>query len=48
MTRDKTARRDLTFGLDGPNGVEPVHGVDPEDVVATLAEMERAGSDGRG
>jgi 5-deoxy-5-amino-3-dehydroquinate synthase len=48
MTRDKKARRDLTFVLDGPNGVEPVHGVDPEDVVATLAEMERAGSDGRG
>ncbi len=42
MTRDKKARRDLTFVLDGPNGVEPVPGIDPGDVVATLEAMERA------
>ncbi|HEV3281102.1 MAG TPA: 3-dehydroquinate synthase family protein [Acidimicrobiales bacterium] len=48
MTRDKKARHDLTFVLDGPNGVEPVHGIGPADVVATLAEMERTGRDGRG
>ena len=47
MTRDKKARHDLTFVLDGPNGVEPVHGIDPDEVVATLAEMERVGRDGR-
>ena len=39
MGRDKKARHDLTFVLDGPAGVEPVHGVDPADVLATLAEM---------
>jgi len=39
MGRDKKAQRDLTFVLDGPHGVEPVHGVDPGDVVATLAGM---------
>jgi 5-deoxy-5-amino-3-dehydroquinate synthase len=37
--RDKKARHDLTFVLDGPNGVEPVSGVGESDVVATLAEM---------
>ena len=39
MGRDKKARHDLTFVLDGPAGVEPVRGVDPGDVLATLAEM---------
>jgi len=39
MGRDKKARHDLTFVLDGPNGVEPVAGVGEPDVVATLAEM---------
>jgi 5-deoxy-5-amino-3-dehydroquinate synthase len=39
MARDKKARHDLTFVLDGPRGVEPVHGVDDGSVVATLAEM---------
>jgi 5-deoxy-5-amino-3-dehydroquinate synthase len=47
MTRDKKARHDLAFVLDGPDGVEPVHGIDPDAVLATLAEMERAGQDGR-
>ncbi len=40
MGRDKKARHDLTFVLDGPRGVEPVHGVAVGDVVATLSEME--------
>jgi 5-deoxy-5-amino-3-dehydroquinate synthase len=39
MARDKKARHDLTFVLDGPRGVEPVPGVSAADVVATLAEM---------
>jgi 5-deoxy-5-amino-3-dehydroquinate synthase len=39
MARDKKAHQDLTFVLDGPRGVELVAGVDPADVVATLAEM---------
>jgi hypothetical protein len=39
MVRDKKARHDLAFVLDGPHGVEPVHGVPEADVVATLIEM---------
>jgi len=39
MARDKKAAHDLTFVLDGPGGVEVVHGVEPADVLATLAEM---------
>ena len=39
MARDKKAQQDLTFVLDGPHGVEPVHGVAAADVVATLADM---------
>jgi len=39
MGRDKKARHDLTFVLDGPEGVEPVRGVDPADALATLLEM---------
>ena len=39
MGRDKKAQGDLSFVLDGPRGVEPVHGVAASDVVATLADM---------
>jgi 5-deoxy-5-amino-3-dehydroquinate synthase len=39
MRRDKKAHQDLTFVLDGPNGVEPVHGVAEPEVLATLADM---------
>jgi 5-deoxy-5-amino-3-dehydroquinate synthase len=39
MGRDKKAHQDLTFVLDGPRGVEPVHGVADADVLATLADM---------
>ncbi|HUC03898.1 MAG TPA: 3-dehydroquinate synthase family protein [Acidimicrobiales bacterium] len=39
MSRDKKAQQDLSFVLDGPGGVEPVHGVAVDDVVATLAAM---------
>jgi 5-deoxy-5-amino-3-dehydroquinate synthase len=39
MTRDKKARHDLTFVLDGPGGIETVRGVSSDDVLATLAEM---------
>jgi 5-deoxy-5-amino-3-dehydroquinate synthase len=39
MARDKKARHDLTFVLDGPDGVEPVHQVDEGAVLATLADM---------
>jgi 5-deoxy-5-amino-3-dehydroquinate synthase len=39
MGRDKKAQQDLTFVLDGPGGVEAVHGVAATDVVATLAAM---------
>ncbi len=42
MRRDKKAHHDLTFVLDGPHGVEVVRGVDPDVVLATLDEMERA------
>ena len=36
MARDKKSDGDLTFVLDGPNGVEPVHGVRPEVVLEVL------------
>ena len=42
MARDKKARHDLTFVLDGPAGVEAVRGVAADDVLATLAEMGSA------
>jgi 5-deoxy-5-amino-3-dehydroquinate synthase len=42
MARDKKAHHDLAFVLDGPNGPEPVRGIDPAEVVATLEEMERS------
>ncbi len=40
MARDKKADHDLTFVLDGPDGVDVVRGIDGADVVATLEEME--------
>lgn len=46
MARDKKAQHDLTFVLDGPSGVEVVHGIDEADVVTTLAEMQRTGTGG--
>jgi 5-deoxy-5-amino-3-dehydroquinate synthase len=42
MARDKKARHDLTFVLDGPKGVEAVRQVDEADVLATLADMGSA------
>jgi 5-deoxy-5-amino-3-dehydroquinate synthase len=39
MGRDKKAQQDLTFVLDGPDGVEAVRGVAAADVIATLAAM---------
>jgi 5-deoxy-5-amino-3-dehydroquinate synthase len=39
MGRDKKATSGMTFVLDGPQGVEPVPGVAPADVKATLKEM---------
>ena len=39
MGRDKKAQQDLTFVLDGPEGVSPVRGVAVDDVLATLADM---------
>jgi 5-deoxy-5-amino-3-dehydroquinate synthase len=39
MARDKKARADLSFVLDGPHGVELVRGVDPGVVADTLVEM---------
>jgi len=39
MARDKKTLHDLTFVLDGPDGVEPLRGVEETDVVATLAAM---------
>lgn len=44
MARDKKADHDLTFVLDGPRGVEPVRGVDPAAVRATLAAMAGRGA----
>ncbi len=40
MARDKKAQHDLTFVLDGPDGVETVRGVEAADVLATLAVMD--------
>jgi 5-deoxy-5-amino-3-dehydroquinate synthase len=40
MGRDKKARGDLVFVLDGPDGAEVVRGIAATDVVATLADME--------
>jgi 5-deoxy-5-amino-3-dehydroquinate synthase len=42
MTRDKKAHHDLTFVLDGPDGVEVVRGIDRAQVVDTLAEMDQS------
>lgn len=46
MARDKKAHGDLTFVLDGPSGVEVVRGIDPADVMATLADMESSRANG--
>ncbi len=40
MRRDKKAAHDLTFVLDGPRGVELVHGVASKDAVDALEELE--------
>jgi len=40
MAGDKKSHGGLSFVLDGPEGVAPVHGVAPADVVAVLEEME--------
>jgi 5-deoxy-5-amino-3-dehydroquinate synthase len=39
MERDKKAQHDLTFVLDGADGVQPVRGVARAEVLATLAGM---------
>ena len=39
MARDKKAQGGLSFVLDGPGGVEPVHGVAAADVEAALKEL---------
>jgi 5-deoxy-5-amino-3-dehydroquinate synthase len=39
MARDKKARHDFTFVLDGPDGVEVVPGISEVDILATLAAM---------
>jgi 3-dehydroquinate synthase len=44
MARDKKARHDLTFVLDGPSGVEVVHGVPEAAAVAALRELSAVGS----
>lgn len=40
MSRDKKAHHDLTFVLDGPDGVETVAGVDPGIVRRVLGQFE--------
>jgi 5-deoxy-5-amino-3-dehydroquinate synthase len=47
MARDKKAHHDLTFVLDGPEGVDVVRGVTSGDVLATLAEMRDSESGAR-
>jgi 5-deoxy-5-amino-3-dehydroquinate synthase len=42
MRRDKKSTGDLTFVLDGPTGVEPLHAVDEAEVLAALDEMDVA------
>jgi len=39
MARDKKATHDLAFVLDGPGGVELVHGVAPDDALGALEEL---------
>ena len=39
MRRDKKSRGGLSFVLDGPDGVEPVHGVSRSEVAAALREV---------
>ena len=40
MRRDKKALNGLTFALDGPQGVEVVADIKPQDVLQTLNQME--------
>ncbi|MGH9099148.1 MAG: 3-dehydroquinate synthase family protein, partial [Acidimicrobiales bacterium] len=40
MARDKKATHDLAFVLDGPQGIELVHGVAPEDALLALEDLE--------
>jgi 5-deoxy-5-amino-3-dehydroquinate synthase len=40
MARDKKATGGLTFVLDGPDGIEVVHGVDPDDAAAPLSWLQ--------
>ncbi len=42
MARDKKSRGGLSFVLDGPGGVAPVHDVSRTDVEAALKELETA------
>ena len=39
FARDKKAVRELTFVLDGPDGVEVVHGIDEADLRAALSTV---------
>jgi 5-deoxy-5-amino-3-dehydroquinate synthase len=43
MGRDKKATAGLTFVLDGPAGPEVVNGIDPQEVLSVLREMEVVG-----
>ena len=45
MARDKKARHDLTFVLDGPDGVEVVHGVDQGTWSLPLRRCDRRAPD---
>ncbi len=45
MARDKKAHGELTFVLDGPDGVEPVAGVPPPLVKEVLTTLEDRGSE---
>jgi 5-deoxy-5-amino-3-dehydroquinate synthase len=46
MSRDKKALRGLTMVLDGPDGVEPVNGLDPDLLRAALADVGVDGARG--
>jgi 5-deoxy-5-amino-3-dehydroquinate synthase len=46
MARDKKAQGDITFVLDGSDGVEVVRGIDRADLVATLGDMDSTPTDG--
>jgi 5-deoxy-5-amino-3-dehydroquinate synthase len=40
MARDKKATGGLSFVLDGPDGIEVVHGVEPDDAAAPLSWLQ--------